>query len=255
MIAFPHRHASARRIAAPRPLSAGLIRALLVLSMTLAAPAAAQAAQGGVSVGGGNNTKAKAKGAQAEEAPATALKPRSVSKPQIKRAQTLLRTAITGSNDTKTRKVVKRFQQLRGISTHGIIDVPTYLQIKDAFALLESGGAGVDGADGDADAGGATTADAPVPVLSLPANLAPITPTERAILDAIGQCESQGDPTVVSSSGLYRGKYQFDRATWKSVGGTGDPAAATEAEQDQRAAILLRQRGTAPWPVCSQTLP
>jgi hypothetical protein len=34
------------------------------------------------------------------------------------------------------------------------------------------------------------------------------------------------------------------------MGGTGDPAAATEAEQDARAAQLLALRGTAPWPVC-----
>ena len=49
---------------------------------------------------------------------------------------------------------------------------------------------------------------------------------------------------------MYRGKYQFDHATWAAVGGTGDPAAAPEAEQDRRAAILYAQAGAGQWPVC-----
>lgn len=69
-------------------------------------------------------------------------------------------------------------------------------------------------------------------------------------LDAIGACESGGDPTAVSSDGSYRGKYQFDFGTWDSVGGSGDPAAAPEQEQDYRAALLYAQSGSSPWPVC-----
>lgn len=69
-------------------------------------------------------------------------------------------------------------------------------------------------------------------------------------LGGIAQCESGGSPTAVSPDGQYRGKYQFDYGTWASVGGTGDPAAAPEAEQDQRAAQLHKERGNAPWPVC-----
>jgi Transglycosylase-like domain len=69
-------------------------------------------------------------------------------------------------------------------------------------------------------------------------------------LDAIAACESGGDPTAVSSDGSYRGKYQFDYGTWESVGGTGDPAAAPEAEQDYRAALLYSQSGSSPWPIC-----
>lgn len=72
----------------------------------------------------------------------------------------------------------------------------------------------------------------------------------QATLDAIGACESGGDPTAVSSDGSYRGKYQFDYGTWESVGGSGDPAAASEAEQDYRAALLYAQAGSSPWPVC-----
>lgn len=73
---------------------------------------------------------------------------------------------------------------------------------------------------------------------------------DQSTLDAIAACESGGDPTVVDPSGTYRGKYQFDMQTWASVGGSGDPAAAPEAEQDYRAALLMSRSGSSPWPVC-----
>ena len=79
---------------------------------------------------------------------------------------------------------------------------------------------------------------------SLPAGVS------RSTLDAIGACESGGDPTAVSADGSYRGKYQFDYGTWESVGGSGDPAAASEPEQDYRAALLYARSGPSPWPVC-----
>lgn len=84
-----------------------------------------------------------------------------------------------------------------------------------------------------------------------PAPAAPATGSVAGSgLQAIAACESGGDPTAVSANGTYRGKYQFDHQTWQSVGGTGDPAAAPEAEQDRRAAALMAQRGASPWPVC-----
>jgi hypothetical protein len=69
-------------------------------------------------------------------------------------------------------------------------------------------------------------------------------------LEAIAACESGGDPTAIGGGGLYRGKYQFSVGTWQSVGGSGDPAAAPEAEQDRRAAMLLARDGAGQWPVC-----
>ena len=71
-----------------------------------------------------------------------------------------------------------------------------------------------------------------------------------ATLEAIAACESGGDPTAVSSDGTYRGLYQFDFGTWESVGGEGDPAAASPAEQSYRAALLYSRSGSSPWPVC-----
>jgi hypothetical protein len=73
-----------------------------------------------------------------------------------------------------------------------------------------------------------------------------------AVLASIAACESGGDPHAIGGGGLYRGKYQFDQSTWASVGGKGDPAAASGAEQDRRAAILYAREGTAAWPVCGQ---
>ena len=72
----------------------------------------------------------------------------------------------------------------------------------------------------------------------------------RSTLEAIASCESHGDPRAVSSDGTYRGKYQFDRGTWRSNGGSGDPAKAPELEQDLRAAALYRAAGSGPWPNC-----
>lgn len=72
------------------------------------------------------------------------------------------------------------------------------------------------------------------------------------ILARIAACESGGNPRAISPGGTYRGKYQFDYATWRSVGGSGDPAAASEAEQDRRAALLYARRGAQPWPVCGR---
>ena len=76
--------------------------------------------------------------------------------------------------------------------------------------------------------------------------------TVSPALEAIAACESGGNPTAVSSTGAYRGKYQFSTATWQAVGGTGDPAAAPEAEQDLRATTLYEQAGPGQWPVCAQ---
>jgi hypothetical protein len=72
----------------------------------------------------------------------------------------------------------------------------------------------------------------------------------RATLESIADCESGGDPKVVSSNGLYHGKYQFSPDTWESVGGKGLPSKAPEAEQDYRAALLYERSGPGQWPVC-----
>ncbi|MGH2900490.1 MAG: transglycosylase family protein [Solirubrobacteraceae bacterium] len=72
------------------------------------------------------------------------------------------------------------------------------------------------------------------------------------VLESIARCESHGNPRAISPGGTYRGKYQFSFSTWASVGGNGDPAAASETEQDRRAAILYRTGGPGHWPVCGR---
>ena len=77
------------------------------------------------------------------------------------------------------------------------------------------------------------------------------TAEEAAFLARVRQCESRGNYQIVSSTGRYRGAYQFSVETWRGVGGSGDPAAASPAEQDARALALLRLQGKRAWPVCS----
>lgn len=72
-----------------------------------------------------------------------------------------------------------------------------------------------------------------------------------AYLQAIAACESGGNPATDTGNGFY-GKYQFTLQTWQSVGGSGNPAQASEAEQDRRAAMLYAQQGSSPWPVCGR---
>lgn len=70
-------------------------------------------------------------------------------------------------------------------------------------------------------------------------------------LSAIAQCESGGNPSTNTGNGFY-GKYQFTMSTWASVGGSGNPAYASEEEQDRRAAALYAREGSSPWPVCGR---
>lgn len=89
---------------------------------------------------------------------------------------------------------------------------------------------------------GPSAGDPPVPA-SLP-------DPPRPLLACIRRWESatKGLYRAISPGGQYRGAYQFDWKTWLGVGGSGDPALATPAEQDYRAALLVRLRGLAPWP-------
>lgn len=67
--------------------------------------------------------------------------------------------------------------------------------------------------------------------------------------NSIRQCESSNDYSMNNGNGYY-GAYQFDLATWKSVGGTGRPDQASKTEQDYRALYLYRMRGWSPW-ICA----
>lgn len=87
-----------------------------------------------------------------------------------------------------------------------------------------------------------TAAPAPVPV-----TLAP-TGVNHALLACI-RAHEQGEAGYATDTGnTFYGAYQFDLPTWRSVGGTGNPALAAPAEQDARAWRLYQSRGLQPWP-------
>jgi hypothetical protein len=143
----------------------------------------------------------------------------------VRALQQKLGVSADGVYGPKTRAAVRRFQRDHGLAADGVAGPRT-------LAAL-----------------GLTAA---APADEAEASDTPAAPSASAdsTRQRIAQCESGGSPTAVSADGTYRGKYQFDRTTWREMGGTGDPAEAPEAEQDRIAAQLLAQRGTAPWPVC-----
>ena len=69
------------------------------------------------------------------------------------------------------------------------------------------------------------------------------------VLARIRACESDGDYSANTGNGYY-GAYQFDRATWRRLGGQGLPSEASPGEQDRRARKLVARVGTSPWPSC-----
>ena len=64
------------------------------------------------------------------------------------------------------------------------------------------------------------------------------------------QCESGDDYTIDTGNGYY-GAYQFDLATWQSLGGTGYPNEASPETQDAMALKLWQERGWSPWACAS----
>ena len=150
-----------------------------------------------------------------------------------------------GSSSTRSGSSVVALQKALGIAADGVYGPQTAAAVR---AFQRNHGLAVDGVAGPATMsalGISGSAASAAPSGGGAASGAP-----SAALAKIAQCESGGDPTAVSASGVYRGKYQFSRETWRDMGGSGDPAAASEAEQDRMAAKLYAQRGSAPWPVC-----
>jgi peptidoglycan hydrolase-like protein with peptidoglycan-binding domain len=155
----------------------------------------------------------------AQTAPAKAPKPTTK---QIQRALGLKADGVFGP---KTKRALKNFQRRNDIRVTGRVNTATLR----ALGLLGQ------------------PQDSRLDAVSIPAEA-------KAILDQIAQCESGGDPTIESRDGRYFGKYQFSLATWEAMGGTGNPAEASEATQDALAYKLFQERGTAPWPSCSKQL-
>ena len=164
-----------------------------------------------------------AAGALAQDA-ATPLAPGVQSTDTVRALQQKLGVSADGVYGPKTRAAVKRFQRAHGLTADGVAGPQTLAALGVSAAPKAK--------EADDSSAAASSGDA------------------AATLQRIAQCESGGNPSAVSADGTYRGKYQFDRETWRAMGGSGDPADAPEAEQDRIAAALLAQRGTSPWPVC-----
>jgi peptidoglycan hydrolase-like protein with peptidoglycan-binding domain len=167
-------------------------------------------------------------GALAQDA-ATPLAPGVQSTDSVRALQRKLGVGADGVYGPKTRAAVKRFQRAHGLAVDGVAGPQTLAEL--GLATGDDASTGTDQTASTTTGGG-----------------------DNSTLARIAQCESGGDPTAVSADGTYRGKYQFDRETWRQMGGTGDPADAPEAEQDRIAAKLLAARGTAPWPNCGAAL-
>lgn len=83
---------------------------------------------------------------------------------------------------------------------------------------------------------------------------APQEPSDGSVWHRLAQCESGGNPRAVNPSGKYRGAFQFDLRTWRSVGMSGDPINHSFAQQLAAAQRLQASRGWSPWPRCARKL-
>lgn len=73
------------------------------------------------------------------------------------------------------------------------------------------------------------------------------------VWDALANCEAGGNWATNTGNG-YSGGTQFSLATWRSVGGTGEPWQNSREEQIHRGQILQARSGWSQWPACSRKL-
>ena len=94
-----------------------------------------------------------------------------------------------------------------------------------------------------------TTTPKAVPVPVVPATQA----ASGDVWAELRRCESGGNYADDTGNGYY-GAYQFSLATWRGLGFSGLPSAATPAVQDRAAQELQARSGWGQWPSCSRQL-
>ena len=205
---------------------ARLLAAAFAVAMTLGGGTALAADSGGSAAPSGSDSGSTSSSASTHEAAYSKKLRVGSSGKQVAQVQRRLHIKVTWYYDERTAKAVRRYQRKHHLQVDGIVGWDTARSL------------GVNLHESRFPTTGGTSAGSSS--VKLP-----------KILKKIARCESGGNPRAISPSGRYRGKYQFDLGTWRSVGGKGDPAKAPEAEQDKRALKLYRARGTAPWPNCA----
>lgn len=101
-----------------------------------------------------------------------------------------------------------------------------------------------------------TPTETPTPTLTPTPTFTPtptIDPTADVTWDELAACESNGHWNDDTGNGYYGG-LQFSQSAWNSVGGTGNPAQASQTEQIARGKMLEAQRGWEPWGACAKKL-
>lgn len=73
------------------------------------------------------------------------------------------------------------------------------------------------------------------------------------ILDALGRCESGGNPNLNTGNG-YFGAFQFLPSTWRSLGYSGLPTDHSYATQKEAAGRLIARSGWGQFPGCARKL-
>ena len=150
-------------------------------------PAPSMALGGGVAVAGNGGTTVESDRRSASASSVT-LKPGSRG-PNVKRLQRKLRVQASGYYGPLTKKAVKRFQRRAGLEADGVAGPATLAKLRHPHH-----------------APAADEPDERFERVEVPAEL-----------QRIAQCESGGNPRAVSPDGRYRGKYQFDLATWRGA--------------------------------------
>ena len=184
-----------------------------------------------MAAGSDSSTSTQTRSAQSEGAALTLGSTGSA----VKAVQRRLHVKVTGYYGRQTQAAVKAFQRKRGLKADGIVGPATARALGVKLGKSSSYATG-----GSAPSSSQSSSSSQQRRVKLP-----------AVLVRIAKCESGGNPRAISRDGKYRGKFQFDMATWRGLGGKGDPAKASEAVQDRLALKLYRQRGTAPWANCA----